>query len=632
MCGIAGIVGKSDEALLTRMLDTLRHRGPDGQGTFSVPGHLSMGMTRLAIIDLITGDQPITNEDKSVQVILNGEIYNYKELRNDLVKCGHAFKTESDTEVIVHSYEKYGSDCVKYLNGMFAFALWDSKKKQLMLARDRLGIKPLFYAFHKNSILFASEINAILAVSEFKRDLNLNSVYNYFGSMVSIGEDTAFNNIYRFPSAHIAWIKDGQLHKEKYWSLSFKPKNKKSEVELCQEFRDLFDDATRIQLRSDVPVGVFLSGGIDSAAVAERAIQHLGKLKTFSLGFFDEDEGEVYNELKYAKKTADFLGTEHYEFKLEGESVRKHLKDTINSFGDLYCGSTAQYFVAELVSKHVKVALSGSGGDELFGSYDRPYRFEQSMGWKSFFLWRHFTNNGIRSEILNRYFLKKKGKLAQIFRRAVAPGEEYSNRAEAIFKKSKRESILSKDIVEHLNIDKRCETIYQHIFDELCSFPVEDIIMAIDMETQLKDEYLAYTDSFTMAHSLEARVPFLDHRLVEWAATLPIERKRNPGDPKYLLKRALYPNLPDELFHRPKMGFSLPYGKWLEGPLSPLVDEYLSTGYLANQNIFDVQNVHSIIKQFAAGKRGATTYQLWSLVIFQIWYQMYFNQGVSGAK
>lgn len=625
MCGIAGIIGSSDKELLAKMLKAIKHRGPDDEGMFTVPDKLAMGMVRLSIIDLETGHQPLGNEDGSVQIVYNGEIYNYIELSNELRALGHIFRTNSDTEVIVHAYEEYGEDCVSKLNGMFAFALWDGRKSQLMLARDRLGIKPLYYAFHQNSLYFASEINAILSIPAFERRLNINSLYNYLGGMVAIGEETAFRDIYRFPPGHIAWIKNGELHKKKYWSLKFLPKNNKDEDELCEEFRYHFDDSVRIQLRSDVPLGVFLSGGIDSAAVAERAIHHLGKLKTFSLGFSAKDEGEVSNELEYAKKTANYLGTDHHEFILEGDLVRKHLRDTIISFGDLYSGPTPQYFIAELASKYVKVALSGCGGDELFGNYDRPYRFEQSMGKKALFLMQHLESKGIKEKILKRYFTNIPGRLGQTVRMAISPGEVYSNRAEAIFKKRHRGSVLNKDIIEQLDVEKLCETIYQNIFDRMGSLSIADKIMAVDFETQLIDEYLAYTDRFTMAHSLEARVPFLDHRLVEWAATLPVKKRSHSGDPKYLLKRALHQNLPEEIFCRPKMGFSLPYGKWLAGPLSSLLDEYFSPDYLENQGIFNLHRVHSLIKEFKGGTRGAVTYQLWSLVVFQVWYNTYFK-------
>ncbi|MFQ5685616.1 MAG: asparagine synthase (glutamine-hydrolyzing) [Candidatus Scalindua sp.] len=626
MCGIVGIVGSNEEPTLKKMLGAMKHRGPDDDGMFTVPDKLAIGMVRLSIIDLATGHQPLGNEDGSIQVVCNGEIYNYLELRNELKTKGHVFKTDSDTEAIVHAYEEFGDDCVVKFNGMFAFALWDSKKSQLMLARDRLGIKPLYYAFHNNNIYFASEINAILTIPEFKRQLNLNSLHNYFGGMVAIGEETAFHDIYRFPPAHIAWIKDGKLHKKRYWNLQFLPKNDKSEDELCEEFQALFDDAVRIQLRSDVPLGVFLSGGIDSAAVAERAIHHLGKLKTFSLGFLEEDDGEVPNELEYARKTADYLGTEHYEFKLEGDMVRKHSKETIESFGDLYSGPTPQYFIAELARKHVKVVLSGLGGDELFGNYDRPRRFEHNMGKSSLFLFRCLDRNEVIEKIFKKCFKNTPGKLGQIIRRSISPGEVYSNRAEAIFKKKQRESILNRDIISQLDNEMRCEAIYQDMFNDVYSFPLADKIMAIDLKTQLVDEYLAYADRFTMAHSLEARVPFLDHRLVEWAAALPVEKRYRNGDPKYLLKRALQKYLPEETFQRPKMGFSLPYGKWLEGPMSSLIDEYLSPHYLSKQQIFNSQTVHSIVKDFRMGKRGSIVFQLWSLIVFQMWHDIYFNQ------
>ncbi len=625
MCGIAGIIGSSNKEVLAKMLKAIKHRGPDDEGMFTVPDKLAMGMVRLSIIDLETGHQPLGNEDGSVQIVYNGEIYNYLELSNELRALGHIFKTNSDTEVIVHAYEEFGEDCVSKLNGMFSFALWDGRKLQLMLARDRLGIKPLYYAFHQNSLYFASEINAILSIPAFERRLNINSLYNYLSGMVAIGEETAFRDVFRFPPGHIAWIKDGKLHKKRYWSLKFLPKNNKGEDELCEEFRELFNDSVRIQLRSDVPVGVFLSGGIDSAAIAERAIRHLGKLKTFSLGFSVKDEGEVTNELEYAKKTANYLGTDHYEFILEGDLVRKHLRNTIVSFGDLYSGPTPQYFIAELASKYVKVALSGCGGDELFGNYERPYRFEQSMGKKALFLLDHLGSNGIKGKILKRYFTNIPGKLGQIARRAIFPGEVYSNRAEAIFKKRHRESVLNKDIIEQLDVEKLCETIYQNILSQMDSLPIADKIMAVDLKTQLVDEYLAYTDRFTMAHSLEARVPFLDHRLVEWAATIPVEKRYHPGNPKYLLKRALRQNLPEEIFCRPKMGFSLPYGKWLEDPLSSLLDEYFSPDFLENQGIFNLHGVHSLIREFKGGTRGAVTYQLWSLVVFQLWYNIYFK-------
>ncbi|MDY6854439.1 MAG: asparagine synthase (glutamine-hydrolyzing) [Thermodesulfobacteriota bacterium] len=613
-------MGKSDEVLLRQMLDSLRHRGPDGEGTYSIPGKLSMGMTRLAVIDLITGDQPIENEDKTIKVIHNGEIYNYKELRKDLKKRGHIFKTESDTEVIVHSYEEYGADCVTYFNGMFAFALWDLKANQLILARDRLGIKPLFYYYDSGILYFASEIKALLCIPQYKRELDTTALYNYLSALYIIGENSAFKGIKRFPQGHIAFFKNGKIRYQKYWDIRFHPKKIMSDREYIDELGYLFDDAVRLRLRADVPLGIFLSGGIDSAAIAESATRNGGRLKTFSMGFKGGND-EVINELRFAKETATFLETDHYEYIIDANDIACRFIDLIKIFDDLYCGPTPQFFLTGLAKRHVTVALTGLGGDELFGNYGRPERFNTAMG-KNASIIKNILGNRICYSGVFRHIAKKtRNRPGITLKRCAFPGQVYSNRHETVFHLSQRLNLLSPDIKAELVDTQTSEEIYNRMFYQNAHLELPDSIMAIDLHTQLVDEYLAYVDRFTMSHALEARVPFLDHRLVEYCATLPTQLRDN----KCLLRNLLQPRLPAQTFNRPKMGFALPYGEWLNGSLNDILKTYVNKEKIISQGIFNWKEVEQILTNFRNGFRGGTTYKLWSIVIFQAWHNEYIS-------
>jgi len=387
MCGICGMVGKSDEGLLQAMCDVLEHRGPDGEGKY-VDKMVAMGMRRLAVIDLETGDQPMTNEDQSLWVIFNGEIYNFRELRHILFKKGHRFQTQSDTEVILLAYEEFGPQCLRYFNGMFAIAIWDTKKQELFLARDRVGIKPLYYWDNGRYLLFGSEIKAILQDKNFERKVNNTALFNNLHRLFIPGTDTIFEGVKRFPPGYYAFYRKGKFELHQYWDFFSTPQLKSSENEYCDMIYEQLKEAVRRRMIADVPLGVFLSGGVDSSGIVGfMSTVSDAPVKTFSLGFEEiEDDVSVFNELPFARKVAEYFNTEHHEFIINVNDLLQELPYLIWHFDEPYSGALPQYFISKLAREYVTVALGGLGGDELFGNYGRGYSLQRQIGARA---WRY---------------------------------------------------------------------------------------------------------------------------------------------------------------------------------------------------------------------------------------------------
>ncbi len=629
MCGICGMVGKSDKVLLQAMCDVLRHRGPDGEGQY-VDEHAAIGARRLAIIDLATGDQPIGNEDGSLWIVFNGEIYNFPELRDTLQKKGHRFRTQSDTEVIVHAYEEYGTDCLRHFNGMFAFAIWDKGKQDLFLARDRVGEKPLYYWEKDHYLVFASEIKAILQDPAFERRIDLATLYNYLGRLYIPGEKSIFMGIRRLPPAHFMHYRDGVIRLERYWQIDFSHKLRRSEQEYCDEIYERLKEAVRKRLVSDVPLGTFLSGGVDSSSVvglmAELSSQ---PVKTFSLGFAEElNTPYAFNELGYARRVADFFGTEHHEFIIQAEDLFRELPHIAWHFDEPYAGSLPQYFLSRLTREYVTVALAGVGGDELFGSYGRSEMMARRLGkWTMRYLkWSPVIQTGIAS-LLNLYprigfWNQACDKAKGVIWRAENVGQVYANGPLTIFSEEAKTELCSSKIFGHIPEKERLDAQFQRLYQECNAHEFMDQMFYLDFKTQLVDEFLHYNDILSMAHSLEMRVPYLDYEFVEYVMRIPAAQRSKPGEVKYLLKKALTRLLPEDILNRPKGGFSLPYGRWIDRELKPAVQAYLAPARLTKQGYFNPGYVSKLLREHYGGIRDHT-YQIWVLFMFELWHAIY---------
>ena len=628
MCGICGMVGISDRELLEDMCDSLVHRGPDDQGMY-IDRDIAMGVRRLSIIDLAGGHQPISNEDNSLWIVFNGEIYNFEEIRAGLEKRGHRFKTKSDTEVIVHSYEEYGDDCVQHFNGMFAFAIWDQKRKELFIARDRVGIKPFFYWKNVNYLLFGSEIKTILQDRRFERRINFTALYNYLSRLFVAGSDTIFKGIKRLEPGHILKYKNGEIRTERYWEIDFSRKIRKSEPFYRDRIYELLKESVRRRLIADVPLGVFLSGGVDSSgivALMSELCDH--PVKTFSLGSVDE-ERDVFNELPFARMVADRFRTEHHEFIIKASDLIDELPQALWHFDEPYGGSFPHYFLSRLAREHVKVALGGLGGDELFGSYGRSVRIGNELGGKTLSYLK--LSRSLRDNIIERFVaLCPSARLTDGFwrrlkdftRRPSTIGKKYANLSECPYTDEVKKELCREMILEEVDDKSTLASLYQSLFEQANGSEFMDKMFYLDLKTQLVDEYLCYTDRLSMAHSLEMRVPYLDHEFIEFVVTIPSKLRSRPDSEKYLLKKTLSRLLPAEVIYRRKGGFSLPYGTWLRRELKDVVNDFLSVERIRTRGYFNPELVRSMVQSHLEGKR-IYTYQIWNLLIFELWHQIY---------
>lgn len=559
MCGIAGIYhlnGKTaDVALLKQMTGRMLHRGPDEDG-YMADGPFTMGIRRLSIIDIEGGSQPIFNEDGRFCVTLNGEIYNYVELRSDLLKRGHRFRTNSDTEVIVHLFEEKGIECLRDLNGMYAFAVWDRMKRELYVARDRMGVKPLFFSVQDRVFSFSSDLQALNAVLN-TRSIDRDSFMLYFGLAYVPYPNTIFKGIQKLPPANYLKVTpDGNVRTECYWQIKEQNFLHTKEENYCEEILALLEDAVKLQLRSDVPIGTFLSGGLDSSTVVAFLSKHVScPVRTFSLGF----EGG-WDELPNARRVAEKFGTDHYEAVLKLEDVSPLLEESIRYLDEpIYDNSIVPtYFLSQTAKKAgVKVILNGTGGDEIFGGYLR-YRMD---GLKR---WNLRMPDWMRKKVggLGAYIDRRRGeKILHPSLMFLTSGADLNFMYEAFSKKNKYESRLNL-LVDHF--DRNIKN-YRAVSD----------LMHRDLKGYLVDDVLSLLDKMTMAHSIEGRVPLLDHRLVELIFSIPDKIKLKGGELKSLFRRCMKDILPPELFNTPKIGFSGPTARWVNGPLKPIIRYHL---------------------------------------------------------
>jgi asparagine synthase (glutamine-hydrolysing) len=621
MCGLTGIFDTRgrrdiDRAVLHRMNESQFHRGPDEGGLHVEPG-VGLGHRRLSIIDLSTGQQPLYNEDRTVCVVFNGEIYNYQELIPELQALGHVFHTRSDTEVIVHAWEAWGERCVDRFRGMFAFALWDRNRETLFLARDRLGVKPLFYALlDDGSFLFGSELKSLLAHGGLRRDIDPCAVEEYFALGYVAEPRCIFRQARKLPPACTLVLRRGQPLPEprEYWDVRFTLNNRIGEREACEELERRLKESIRLRMISEVPLGAFLSGGVDSSAVvAMMAEQVSGPINTCSIAFSDP----AYNEAAFAQKVADRYRTRHFVDTVESDDF--DLIDTLASlYDEPYADSSAipTYRVCQLARRHVTVALSGDGGDESFGGY-RRYRL-------------HLLEEQMRSALplgVRRLFF---GALGRIY-----PKADWAPRvlrAKTTFQGLARSSVeayfhgmsfIGRDIRSKLYSTSFAKELAgydaQQVFERHARrADTEDplaLIQYLDLHTYLIGDINTKVDRASMAHSLEVREPLMDHPLVEWLATLPSTYKMRGAEGKYLLKKSMEPHLPHDIMYRPKMGFAVPLSRWFRGPLRQRVRDTLIDGTMAQTGWFDPDTIRSIVDQHESGARDHST-PLWVLLMF----------------
>ena len=631
MCGIVGIADPGGspipEADLRRMCDAIAHRGPDGEGRYLSPhdrnGSVGLGIRRLAVIDLVTGQQPVHNEDKTIWVVLNGEIYNYPELRLELEGKGHVFYTNSDTEAIVHAYEEYGIDVPKKLRGMFAFALWDERRESLLLARDRVGKKPLLYAISQGRLVFASEFQAILRHPDVSRDVNLEAILHYLSFMCVPGPQTAFAAIKKLQPAHLLVWTRTSITIQRYWSLDFDQKREISEQEAADRTLALLRDAVKVRLMSDVPLGAFLSGGVDSSAVVALMSELQSRpVKTFSIGFDDRD----FSEIHHARRVAARFGTDHHEFMVRPDAIDV-LPTLVRHYGEPYADSSAipTYYLSKVTRQHVTVALNGDGGDEAFAGYERYVAMVMAERYQTIpaMLRRRLIDPVVRAmpEPANA-----RSRLGRLRRFLSAAGRERSERylrwSGAISEEVKRD-LCAPGFLEQA--DRLCTPdLMRTWFSGNGDLDIVDRVLKADTENYLPNDLLVKVDIASMAVSLEARSPFLDHHLLEFAVTVPGSYKLRGLTTKRLLRRALKDILPAENIGRAKMGFGVPIGRWLRGELRELLRGAILSERGAHRGYFKSETVRFIYEQHQSGKRD-WGHQLWTLLMLELWHREFID-------
>jgi len=620
MCGIIGQLRPAghavDPAVPDAMCAGLEHRGPDSRGIHR-DERVWIGIQRLRVIDLHTGDQPIYNEDHSVVVVMNGEIYNYRELREDLQARGHRFATGGDTEVIVHLYEEHGEDCVRHLHGMFAFALWDSRRQQLLIARDRVGKKPLLYALRDGGISFASEMNALLQDPEIPREVDHEAIDAYLGLGYVPAPMTALRAVRKLPPAHTLVLRDGHARMRRYWSLDYSRKRDLAVEEWRELIREQLIAATRRRMIADVPLGAFLSGGIDSSAVVAAMAQVATEpVRTFSIGF----DHAAFDELPHARRVAEQFGTVHEEFRVEADAVEV-VPRMVRHYGEPFADSSAipSFYLAELTRRHVTVALNGDGGDESFGGYTRyvsnamaarlerlPLALRRGVG----ALGARVPPSGEITSVRNKARRLASGLALD------APGR-YA-RYISWFDAAQRASIYAPEFAARLGAG--AEAVIGAAWARTSGADVVDQMLEVDASTYLVDDLIAKVDIATMAHGLEARSPLLDHQLMELAATIPAGLKVRGQQKKWILREALRGWLPDDLLDRPKQGFSVPLSSWLRGDLRTWARDILLDREAVERGYFRRGAVEGLLQRHAAGADEDAS-RIWALVMLELWHQ-----------
>jgi len=618
MCGIAGFTGAKSPEILEKMLNSIFHRGPDDTGMY-FGENISMGMNRLSIIDLQYGKQPIHNENKTIWVVFNGEIYNHKELRKKLENLGHSFYTDhSDTEVILHLYEEYGLDFPNELNGMFAIAIWDSNLEKLILVRDRAGVKPLFYSIIENNLIFGSEIKAILENPCSKREINYEALYHYFTLRNIPAPLTAFKDIYSLLPGELMIFSQGNVVKKKWWNLIFKENHDLDEKSAEKTLLELLKDSVNLRMQSDVPYGAYLSGGVDSSAVvAIMANLSNRPVKTFSLGYEDEFKNKDA-DIFYAQKVHKMFNTEHYEYFMSCKELMDDMENIINAFDQPFSGTCSTYFLSKIIKKHVKVALAGDAADELFGSY-LSHRVAQPMYyWKK--LYNKYLNNTLTEDDKKLFKPCDIKFLDNLYQKT--NGNEIDWRYSLyLFSDKEKQELITNNFKDNL-YDKTTYDLIKNYFQNLTATDPLNRILEMEFNTQLPDQVLSYSDILSMSHSVEVRSPFLDYRLMEFAATIPGYLKIKDGVVKNILKESLNGILPEDILKRPKEGFVLPIYDWMNNKMKDFCYDKLSEKSVKSFEFLNYSKVKEILdSHFIQNQKNPA--QIWTLLNFQIWCEKY---------
>jgi len=623
MCGIAGIVRTDgapvDRDLLARMNEAIRHRGPDEDGFYFHEG-VGLAMRRLAIIDLKTGQQPIHNHDRSKWLVFNGEIYNYREVRAQLEKLGHKFYTDSDTEVVVAAYDQYGTDCPKHLRGMFAFAIWDERDKSLFLARDRVGKKPLLYAQLPGQLAFASEFSALVLHPDVSRDVDLEAIHHYLSFMCVPAPLTAYRSIRKLEPAHWLLWRNGEIKTERYWQLDFSQKTSMSEVEAGERLIDLLREAVRIRLMSEVPLGAFLSGGIDSSAVVALMAQESSeRVKTFSIGFEEQDFSEVH----HARRVAEHVGADHHEFIVRPDAM-EILPTLVEHYGEPFADSSAipSYYVSRETRQYVTVALNGDGGDECFAGYERYAAMNLARAYAA------IPGKSLIGSVTEALPAPKSrgnpiGKAQRFIAAASLPPIERYLRWMSSFDEDAKQKLYTEGFQAE-TASFRTASFIEPWFAKVNGGGIIDAALLSDTMTYLPNDLLVKMDIASMTVSLEARSPFLDHVLMEFAATLPEKMKLRRMTTKYLLKKVLKDIVPGENLTRRKMGFGVPIGYWFRGSMQSFLRETLLSEKSLGRGFFKPERVRAIIDEHI-DNRMDHSHRLWSLMMLELWFQRFID-------
>lgn len=627
MCGIVGIVNQHnravDASVLGRMCEAIRHRGPDEDG-FYVNNEVGLAMRRLSIIDLKSGQQPIHNRDRTAWIVFNGEIYNYRSLREQLEKLGHAFYTNSDTEAIILAYEQYGTDCPKHLRGMFAFAIWDERTQELFLARDRVGKKPLLYSLAGGQLIFGSEFSALLKHPDISREIAPEALHYYLSFMCVPAPLTAYRAIKKLEPGHsLRFTRAGEIKIERYWQPDFSQKLKLSEEEAGERAIEILRDAVRVRLMSEVPLGAFLSGGVDSSAVVALMSEASSEpVKTFSIGFEEQD----FSELHHARRVAEHVGADHHEFIVRPDAMEV-LPLLVEHYGEPYADSSAipTYYVSRETRQHVTVALNGDGGDECFAGYERYAAMRLAERYRKL---PAPLREGVIKQAVNLLPSSelRRSRVRSVKRfldaASLPPVERYLRWV----------SVLDRAAKDELYTDEFRLGMKEHDpaswlspwFAQANGAGVVDASLLTDTMTYLPNDLLVKVDIASMAVSLEARSPFLDHHVIEFAASLPEKLKLRGLTTKYLLKRVLKKLVPVENLNRPKMGFGVPIGYWFRGQMKKFLGETLLSEKALKRGFFKREEVKRMFELHTRGERDYS-HQLWTLLMLELWFNRFID-------
>ncbi|QYO66719.1 asparagine synthase (glutamine-hydrolyzing) [Leptolyngbya sp. 7M] len=627
MCGIVGIVNNKgrevEQSVLERMNRAIVHRGPDDDG-FYLKGNVGLAMRRLSIIDLASGKQPIHNADKTKWIVFNGEIYNYQDLRKDLEKRGHRFYTNSDTEAIIHLYDEFGVDCLQHLRGMFALAIWDEREQELFVARDRVGKKPLLYSYRPNGdLVFASEFTAMLEHPEISREVDHAAINAYLAYLCVPAPMTAFKEIRKLEPGHWLKWKAGKIETKRYWLPDFSKKIKITEDEAIEETTRILRESTSLRMISEVPLGAFLSGGVDSSTVvALMAEESSQPVKTFSIGFEEED----FSELKYARRVAEHIGADHNEFIVRPNALEV-LPTLVEHYGEPYADSSAipTYYVAKETRKHVTVALNGDGGDESFAGYERYTAMNLAESYLRIpaFLRKSFIGFPISMLPTSELKRSRVRDVKRFIAAAERPRKERYFRwvssfdideLDRLYTDSFRNAIAGNDPVN----------VIGRWFSAANGSGLLDATMLTDQMTYLPNDLLVKVDIATMANSLEGRSPFLDHHLIEFAASLPERIKARRFETKSLLKKVAARLVPKEVIYRQKMGFGVPVGKWFRHEMKDFVRDLMLSEKALNRGIVRAEMIRKYVDEHTDG-RSDHSYRVWTLMMLELWYQRFID-------